>query len=44
MTRANAFRPLLTAPALRLWSELVMDEAIARELMRDSVNRRENDL
>ena len=36
MTRANALRPLLTAPALRLWSELVMDEVTARDLLRDS--------
>jgi DNA-binding transcriptional regulator LsrR (DeoR family) len=34
MTRAKALRPLLTN--LRLWSELVLDEATARELLRES--------
>jgi hypothetical protein len=33
LTRANALRPLLTTPRLRLWSELVMDEATARALL-----------
>ena len=32
-TRAAALRPVLEAPRLRLWSELVMDEATARELL-----------
>ncbi len=32
-TRAAALRPLLKAPRLRVWSELVMDEATARELV-----------
>jgi DNA-binding transcriptional regulator LsrR (DeoR family) len=33
MTRANALRPLLTEKALKVWSELVMDMATARELL-----------
>ena len=32
-TRAAALRPLLTSPRLRVWSELVMDEATARDLV-----------
>jgi DNA-binding transcriptional regulator LsrR (DeoR family) len=35
-TRAATLRPLLTAPRLRVWSELVMDEATARELLSDA--------
>jgi len=35
-TRATALRPLLTVPELRVWSELVMDEATARDLLRDA--------
>ncbi|HEY4761532.1 MAG TPA: sugar-binding domain-containing protein [Thermoguttaceae bacterium] len=35
-TRARALRPLLEVPSLRLWSDLVMDEATARELLQDS--------
>jgi hypothetical protein len=34
-TRAAALRPLLTSPRLRVWSDLVMDEATARDLVRD---------
>jgi hypothetical protein len=38
--RATALLPLLTfdmltSPLLRVWSELVMDEATARDLVRD---------
>ena len=35
MTRAKALRPLLTSPRLRVWSELVMDEATADELVNE---------
>ena len=32
-TRAAALRPLLKSPHLRVWSDLVMDEATARDLL-----------
>ena len=32
-TRAPALRPLLEVPALRVWSEIVMDAATAKELL-----------
>jgi DNA-binding transcriptional regulator LsrR (DeoR family) len=35
-TRAAALRPLLKVPRLRVWSELVLDEATARDLLRDA--------
>ena len=35
-TRAAALLPLLTSPRLRVWSELVMDEATARDLVCDA--------
>ena len=35
-TRAAALRPLLTTPRLRVWSDLVMDEATARDLLSDA--------
>ncbi|MGO8691951.1 MAG: hypothetical protein ACLQLG_20210 [Thermoguttaceae bacterium] len=34
--RAAALRPLLTTPRLRVWSDLVMDEATARDLLSDA--------
>jgi DNA-binding transcriptional regulator LsrR (DeoR family) len=35
-TRAAALRPLLKSPRLRVWSDLVMDEATARDLLSDA--------
>lgn len=35
MTRAEALRPLLTSPGLKVWSELVIDVATARDLLDD---------
>lgn len=32
-TRARALRPLLSVPRLKVWSEVVMDEATGRELL-----------
>ncbi len=34
-TRAATLRPLLENPKLRVWSELVMDEATARDLLKE---------
>ena len=34
-TRAAALLPLLTSRRLRVWSDLVMDEATARDLIHD---------
>jgi len=37
MTRANALRPLLTNPKLRVWSELVIDVPTAKDLLAPSL-------
>ena len=35
-TRSDALRPLLSEPALRIWSRIVMDMETAAELVKDA--------